>query len=91
MASPIFAIFEPKTLPITKSVYPWNALINPTTNSGNDVPIDTIVKPITKSDTFKALARSFAPFMSHSEPKYKPKDPIIRKNRLENISIVHLC
>ena len=91
MASPIFAIFEPKTLPITKSVYPWNALINPTTNSGNDVPIDTIVKPITRSDIFRALARSFAPFMSHSEPKYKPNDPIIRKNRLENISIVHLC
>ena len=48
-----------------------------------------MVKPITRSETFNFLAKSFAPSISHSEPKYKPADPTIKKNKLESISIVH--
>ena len=37
---------------MTKSVYPSKALIRPTTSSGKEVPIETMVKPITSSETF---------------------------------------
>ena len=48
-----------------------------------------MVKPITRSETFNFLAKLLAPSIKNSEPKYKPKDPKIKKNKLDNISIVH--
>ena len=45
----IFAILLPTTFPIAKSECPSNADVTLTTNSGIDVPIATIVSPITIS------------------------------------------
>ena len=47
-----------------------------------------MVKPITRSETFNFLAKLLAPSIKNSEPKYKPRDPKIKKNILDNISIV---
>jgi len=41
----------PITFPIARSVLPLNAAIIEVTNSGKDVPVATIVKPITISLT----------------------------------------
>ena len=35
------------------------------------------------------LAKFFAPSIRNSDPKYKPKDPNSRKNKLDNISTIH--
>ena len=40
----------------------------PTISSGNEVPIETIVNPITRSEILNFFAISFAPSISHSEP-----------------------
>ena len=41
-----------------------------------------MVKPITRSETFNFLAKFFAPSIRNSDPKYKPRDPNSRKNKL---------
>ena len=48
-----------------------------------------MVKPITRSETFNFLAKLLAPSIKNSEPKYKPKDPKIKKNKLDSINTVH--
>ena len=53
--------------------------------------METIVNPITKSETLSFFAKSFAPSINHSDPKYKPNDPTTKKNKLDNISISRLC
>tara|TARA_A100000164_G_C21375853_1_gene526340 strand:- start:414 stop:539 length:126 start_codon:yes stop_codon:yes gene_type:complete len=40
----------------------------PAINSGNEVPIETMVNPITRSEIFNFFAISFAPSTIHSEP-----------------------
>ena len=56
-AKPILATFDPNTLPITKSACPSKEEMIPTTSSGNDVPTETTVSPITRSEIFKLLWR----------------------------------
>ncbi len=51
----------PSTLPYTKSDSPLNDEPTFTTNSGAEVPNDTIVKPITISDTPNPLAKAEPP------------------------------
>ena len=46
----------PITFPIARSVLPLNAAIIEVTNSGKDVPVAMIVKPITISFTPKRVA-----------------------------------
>ena len=46
----------PITFPIARSVLPLNAAIIEVTNSGKDVPVATIVKPITISFTPRRAA-----------------------------------
>lgn len=50
---PIFAIFDPITLPTTNSVVPENAALNDVASSGNEVPSATNTKPIINGDSFK--------------------------------------
>lgn len=57
----ILKIFEPTTLPIVTSGFPFKAPTKLTTSSGMEVPIPTIVAPITKSETPNLLAMETAP------------------------------
>ena len=59
------------------SEYPFIAAIIFTTNSGADVPNATMVKPITKSDTWYFLANADAPLISQFAPKIKDTNPPI--------------
>ena len=70
---------EPRMPPIAKSATSWfsvtfSAEVEVTSISGKDVPIDTIVKPITTSGMPPRRARPFAPSMKKSaETTSKPK------------------
>jgi hypothetical protein len=44
-------------------------------NSGTLVPTDTIVIPITRSDTPKKVAKPTAPEINNSDPPQSPKPP----------------
>ena len=59
----------PITFPIARSVLPLSAAIIEVTNSGKDVPVATIVKPITISFTPKRVASVWEPFTKILEPK----------------------
>ena len=54
--SPTLAIFDPITLPTAIVGDPSSAAARLTTNSGNDVPNATTVKPITMVDKPKYFA-----------------------------------
>jgi hypothetical protein len=54
--SPTLAIFDPTTLPTAIVVDPSSEAARLTTNSGNDVPNATTVKPITMVDNPKYFA-----------------------------------
>ena len=87
---PRLNILEPKTLPTAISGLPSNAALIDTANSGAEVPIATIVKPITKSETPNFCASLLAESTSHSAPfqsKTMDKNTIaILKKRLLIIS-----
>ena len=65
---PRLNILEPKTLPTAISGLPSNAALTDTANSGAEVPIATIVKPIIKSETPNFWANLLAESISHSAP-----------------------
>ena len=62
------AILLPRIFPMAKSVLPLALAIIFTNSSGADVPKATMVKPMTRSDTFNRLAMDEAP----STKKYAP-------------------
>ena len=66
-------------MPIAKSVCFLKAASNPVANSGREVPIATIVIPITVSDKPKVFAISDAPLINNLEPKITASKPITTK------------
>lgn len=54
MTRSIFAMFEPMAFAVTTSVTPLNVAANEEINSGQDVPIPTIVTPTIKGERPKA-------------------------------------
>ena len=74
----ILKILLPTTLPKAISLLPFKAAEILTTNSGNEVPKATMVKPIIKSDTFKRRAITEAPSTNLSAPKIRATNPNTR-------------
>ena len=70
-------ILEPMTLPKAKSLSPLVAAITDVTNSGREVPIETIVRPISWSLIPKLLAISDAEFTTKFPPNIIAAIPII--------------
>ena len=58
----------PTTLPNASSALSFNAAVTLTTSSGADVPIATIVRPITRSEMPKRLATAEAPSVNALAP-----------------------
>ena len=54
----VLKMFEPMTFPMATSLFPWNADRVLTTNSGMDVPMATIVNPMTNSEMLNLWARA---------------------------------
>lgn len=80
----IFAIFEPRTLPIAISVFPEILARTETINSGILVPIATIVSPIMAWDTQDFFAIDTEPSTRTFHPKVRRTsqkiiEPIERK------------
>ena len=57
----IFIILDPMILPMIMSVSPCLAAVRDAASSGSEVPSATIVIPITKEETPRAIAIPFAP------------------------------
>ena len=53
--------FEPMTLPMAMSLRPRKLDTSEATTSGKPVPIETMVRPITRSDQPQSRAKSDAP------------------------------
>ncbi len=64
-------------LPKIISEYPLYEANEFTTNSGADVPKETIVSPIIKSDTLYFLARADAPSTNQFAPNISATNPAI--------------
>lgn len=62
-------MLDPITLPITKSTSPFRTALTEVTNSGREVPIETIVKPTNVSDIPNAKASDLALSTTKSPPK----------------------
>ena len=82
---PIFAIFEPTALPIASSPAPVKAAEKETKISGEDVPIDTMVRPTRMGLIPKFCAIAAAPLTKRSELKTSTMNPTIIANAI-NIS-----
>ncbi len=61
-------MFEPTTFPTAMSALPCSAPMKLTTISGVDVPMPTMVNPMTNSLTFNFLAMAVEPSTSQSAP-----------------------
>ena len=68
----------PMILPRAIPELPFNAELKLITNSGSDVPIATIVRPITSSLILKRRASADAPFVSQSAPKITIAVPMMK-------------
>ena len=77
----------PITLPIARSVFPYNAAIIEVTSSGREVPVATIVRPIIISFTPNRVAKDWEPFTRIFEPKLKRKIPEVNFNIIFNSSL----
>ena len=71
----IFAILLPKTLPIAISELPLKLARILITSSGAEVPKETIVRPMTKSEILNFLAIDEAPSTSRSAPLIRITNP----------------
>ena len=71
----VLKILEPTTLPMAISAFPWKAPIKLTTISGADVPMPTMVRPMTNSLRPKRRATEEAPSTSQSAPKTMRASP----------------
>ena len=77
----------PITLPIARSVLPFNAAIIEVTSSGREVPVATIVRPIIISFTPNRVAKDWEPFTKIFEPKLRRKIPDINFNIILNSTL----
>ena len=73
--SPIFARFEPIALPIPIVPALFKDALIETIISGADVPMDTIVRPITMGEMPKLCAIAALPVTKRSAPQTKPISP----------------
>ena len=71
----ILKILDPSKFPREIAFSFFNTAITEAANSGTLVPTETIVIPITRSETPKNVAKPTAPEMSNSEPPQRPKPP----------------
>ena len=71
----ILAILEPTTFPTAIPGFPSSALVKLTSNSGADVPNETIVIPTISGEIFMAVEKPTAPFTRNSPPKIKTTKP----------------
>ena len=70
-------ILEPATLPMVMSALPLMAANKLTTNSGMDVPMPTIVAPMTNSDRPLRFATATEPSTNQLAPKSTKSIPAI--------------
>ena len=77
--SKILAILLPKTLPMAISELPLALETMFTISSGMDVPNETMVNPITKSDNPNLLPNEVEPFTRKSAPLINITKPIINR------------
>lgn len=75
----IFKTEDPTTLPTIISTLPFLAATREVTNSGNDVPTETIVKPTNFSDKPSDNAIDWALSTTRFPPKIIPVTPITMK------------
>jgi len=75
----ILAMLEPITLPSAMPGAPFKFADMVTSNSGADVPNDTIVRPITVGDMPNMLARPTAPRIRISPAAANKANPKIKK------------
>ena len=79
-------IFEPMTLPMAMSAFPLIAPMKLTTSSGAEVPMPTMVSPITKSLMPRRLAIADEPSTSQSAPLTTRPRPMMNNTICSNIS-----
>ena len=84
-------ILEPITFPIAIPVSPFLAATADVTSSGRDVPIATIVSPISVSVIPAALAISFALFTTTCPPAMISASPITIYNKHFHIGSLPAC
>ena len=77
--SRMFDIFDPITLYTARSVCPLTAPVRLTSNSGADVPMATIVRPITKGERLKRRATETLLLMRILPLKTNSAKPINRR------------
>ena len=68
-------MFEPNKFPRDMAFSFLMTAITEAANSGTLVPTETIVIPITRSETPKKVAKPTAPEINNSEPPQSPKPP----------------
>ena len=78
--SRLLKILLPITFPSAIPELPFSAAPVLITNSGNEVPSATIVRPITNSLILKRRARADAPFVSQSAPRITSTMPATKLN-----------
>lgn len=81
----VLNILDPKIFPVAISVEPFKLEIILTTNSGDDVPRATIVKPITKFETLNFLATEDAPSTNKPAPLITKMKPMRSNDIVKNI------
>ena len=72
-------MLEPTTLPIAISVFPLMLANRLTINSGEDVPNDTMVSPITMLEMLYFLAIAAEPSTNRSAPFINNTNPIANR------------
>ena len=72
---PMFAIFDPITLPIEISENPFNAACKLTNNSGAEVAKETTVKPITIFESLSLKDKPTEERTKNSPPTTKSNNP----------------
>ena len=86
--SRVFMMFEPTTLPMAMSALPWKAPMKLTTISGAEVPMPTMVRPMTNSLRPKRRAMPEAPSTSQSAPNtMRARPPMSRRTCNQIISL----
>ena len=71
----MLAILLPSTLPVAKPELPSALAMTLMMSSGKEVPIETMVSPIIKSEIPRREAMAVAPFTSQSAPLIRRMKP----------------
>ena len=77
----------PTIFPTAMSALPLYAATAEAASSGNDVPIATIVSPISASLTFQSLAIVIAPSTTSFPPTASPRQPSITRETAIHVFI----